>query len=86
VDGESKSIDYARYHLTSDLADEFKPDLAIMHPLPRRHELDSRLDTLPQAKYWDEVRNGMWMRAALIAYIFNVDTSIIDHYHSYYSY
>ncbi len=82
--GESKSIDYGRYGLTYEMARLFKPELVIMHPLPRRHELDQRLDALPQAKYWDQVRNGMWMRAALIAAIFNVDTAIRDHYHAYY--
>jgi aspartate carbamoyltransferase catalytic subunit len=86
VDGESKAIDYGRYGLTYDMAKEFKPDLTIMHPLPRRHELDQRLDALPQAKYWDQVRNGMWMRAALIATIFNVDVAIRDHYYAYYTF
>lgn len=85
VDGESKSIDYYRFSLTYEMARDFKPDLAILHPLPRRKELDQRLDSLPQAKYWDQVRNGMWMRAAIIATIFNVDARIIDHYHSYYA-
>jgi len=85
VAGESKSIDYYRFSLTQDMAKDFKPDLAILHPLPRRNELDQRLDVLPQAKYWDQVRNGMWMRAALIAYIFNVDVAIRDHYHAYYT-
>lgn len=84
--GESKKIDYYKFSLTSDLASSFKHNLAILHPLPRRHELDTKLDTLPQAKYWDQVRNGMWMRAALIASIFNVDIAIRDHYHAYYSY
>lgn len=84
VAGESKAIDYGRFALSFEMADLFKPDLVIMHPLPRRHELDQRLDVLPQAKYWDQVRNGMWMRAALIASIFNVDTAIRDHYHAYY--
>jgi aspartate carbamoyltransferase catalytic subunit len=86
VDGESKAIDYGRYGLTYEMAKDFKPDLTIMHPLPRRHELDQRLDALPQAKYWDQVRNGMWMRAALIATIFNVDVAIRDHYYAYYSF
>lgn len=86
VSGESKAIDFDRYSLTYDMAKSFKPNLAIMHPLPRRHELDQRLDVLPQAKYWDQVRNGMWMRAALIASIFNVDTAIREHYHAYYSF
>lgn len=83
--GESKTIDYGRYTISADMAADFKPDLAIMHPLPRRHEVDPRLDSFPQAKYWEQVRNGMWMRAALMAYIFGVDTPIIDHYHSYYA-
>ena len=86
VDGESTSIDYYRYSLTSEMAKDFKPGLAILHPLPRRLELDEQLDVLPQAKYWDQVRNGMWMRAALIASIFNVDLAIRDHYHAYYTF
>ncbi len=86
VAGESKSIDYDRFSLTLDMAGDFKPGLAILHPLPRRRELDQRLDAIPQAKYWDQVRNGMWMRAALIASIFNADVAIRDHYHAYYSF
>ncbi len=83
--GESKSIDYDSYRLSHEMAGDFKPNLVIMHPLPRRNEIDKRLDNDPRARYWDQVRNGMWMRAALIATIFNVDARIIDHYHSYYA-
>ncbi|RME36508.1 MAG: aspartate carbamoyltransferase [Planctomycetota bacterium] len=86
VNGESKRIDYSRFALTEEMTGLFKPNLAIMHPLPRRHELDPRLDATPFAKYWDQVRNGMWMRAALIASIFNVDTTIRDHYLAYYAF
>ncbi len=50
------------------------------------YELDQKLDALPQAKYWDQVRNGMWMRSALISSIFNVDVAIRDHYHAYYAF
>lgn len=86
VAGESARIDYDRYSLTSEMARTFKPDLAILHPLPRRHELDPSLDALPQAKYWAQVRNGMWMRAALIGSIFNADLAIRDHYQAYYTF
>lgn len=86
VDGESSAIDYYAYSLTRDMAKDFKPNLAILHPLPRRGELDQELDALPQAKYWDQVRNGMWVRAALISSIFNVDVAIRDHYHAYYAF
>lgn len=84
--GESKAINYDRFSLNYDMARDFKKDLVIMHPLPRRNELDNRLDSLPQAKYWLQARNGMWMRAALIASIFNTDTAIRDHYLAYYAY
>ena len=86
VAGESKAIDYKRFSLTYEMAHQFKPNLAILHPLPRRTELDQRLDSLHQAKYWAQVRNGMWMRAALIAAIFNVDIPIRDHYQAYYAF
>ena len=86
VAGESRAIDYGRFALTEELTKAFKPNLAILHPLPRRHEIDPRLDATPHAKYWDQVRNGMWMRAALIASIFNVDTAIRDHYCAYYAF
>lgn len=84
--GESKSIDYTRYALTMDMATEFKPNLTIMHPLPRRRELDEKLDTTPYARYWQQVRNGMWMRSALIASVFNIDVAIREHYHAYYTF
>lgn len=86
VAGESESIDYDRFRLDAEMRGRFKPDLAILHPLPRRKELDVRLDTDPRAKYWGQVRNGMWIRAALLAYVFNVDAAIIDHHQSHYSY
>ena len=47
---------------------------------------DEHLDSLPQARYWQQVRNGMWMRAALFASIFGVDTPIRDHYQAYYTF
>ncbi|MEK6799199.1 MAG: aspartate carbamoyltransferase [Planctomycetota bacterium] len=87
VAGESKRIDYySCFSLHYEMANQFKPNLAIMHPLPRRNELDERLDALPQAQYWQQVRNGMWMRAALIASIFNVDVAIRDHFNAYYTF
>ena len=42
-----------------------------MHPLPRRQEVDSDLDNELQAIYWRQMRNGMWIRAALILEAFN---------------
>ena len=49
----------------------------IMHPLPRRSEIDPAVDDDPRAMYWRQERNGMWIRTALIAHIFGVDNAIM---------
>jgi aspartate carbamoyltransferase catalytic subunit len=38
----------------------------IMHPLPRVDELNPDLDGLPVAKYFEQAKNGMYVRAALL--------------------
>lgn len=51
-------------------------DCVIMHPLPRLNELPLEWDEFPGSVVWRQVRNGMWIRAALFAHIFNVDKKI----------
>ena len=43
-----------------------------MHPLPRGPEIAVEVDQDPRAMYWRQERNGMWMRVALIATIFDL--------------
>lgn len=38
----------------------------IMHPLPRVDELNPDLDELPIAKYFEQAKNGLYVRAALL--------------------
>ena len=38
----------------------------IMHPLPRVDELNPDIDELPVAKYFEQAKNGMYIRAALL--------------------
>ncbi|HZW85358.1 MAG TPA: aspartate carbamoyltransferase [Nitrososphaerales archaeon] len=38
----------------------------VMHPLPRVDELSPDVDVLPQAKYFEQARNGVFVRAALM--------------------
>jgi aspartate carbamoyltransferase catalytic subunit len=51
----------------------------IMHPLPRRDEISTDIDDDPRAMYWRQERNGMWIRAALIAHMFRVDKQILEY-------
>jgi len=52
----------------------------IMHPLPRRDEISTEVDSDPRAMYWRQMRNGMWIRAALIAITFGCEQRIHDYF------
>jgi aspartate carbamoyltransferase catalytic subunit len=49
-----------------------KKNSIILHPLPRRHEISPEVDADPRAMYWRQLRNGVYIRAALLLYVFNV--------------
>ena len=48
----------------------------ILHPLPRVNELPDEWEQHPGFVVWRQVRNGMWMRAALLAHIHGADDEI----------
>ncbi len=75
--GESKKVDSSRFHLKHHHLKLMKESAVIMHPLPRRDELDLAIDADPRAKYWRQERNGMWTRVALLTKIFGVDRKIV---------
>jgi len=68
---------YPEFHLTRDDLAKIQSHCIIMHPLPRRYEIEVEVDEDPRAVYWRQERNGMWIRAALIAYLFGVDEIIM---------
>ena len=74
---ESKSVEISKFYLTEEHLSLLKPNCYILHPMPRRHELDPRIDRDPRARYWRQERNGMWIRVALITMIFGVDEKIL---------
>jgi len=73
----SKETDiYSTFHFRKKNLSNVQSHCIIMHPLPRRYEIEVDVDTDPRAVYWRQERNGMWIRAALIAYLFGVDDEI----------
>ena len=68
--------DYLRlkdsYILTLDKLKTAKPDLAILHPLPRVNEIAVSIDNDPRACYFKQVLNGKYMRMALIMKLLEV--------------
>lgn len=81
-DAESKVIDYSKFHFRVDHLKILKKTAIVMHPLPRRNEIEMSVDVDKRAKYWRQERNGMWTRVALIAKVFKFDADIIDPYGS----
>lgn len=61
--GSSNSSDII---LTMDLASHLQDKAIIMHPLPRNHELPDSIDTLPQAHYFKQAENGLYVRQLLL--------------------
>ena len=43
-----------------------KPNMAVLHPLPRVNEITLEVDDDPRAAYFDQVQNGVYVRMALI--------------------
>lgn len=69
--------DYLRlkdsYILTPDKLANAKPDLSILHPLPRVNEISVAVDKDPRACYFKQVLNGKYMRMALILKLLEVE-------------
>ena len=62
--------DYIRlknsYILTREKMALAKPDMAVLHPLPRVNEIALDVDDDPRAAYFEQVQNGVYVRMALI--------------------
>ena len=73
--------DYIRlkdsYVLTMPKLQNAKSTLSIMHPLPRVNEISVEIDDDPRACYFEQVRNGKYIRMALILKLLEVDVSCI---------
>lgn len=80
------NLDFNPYRLSPKLVARMKPYAAILHPFPRDEEfgeIPTSIDADPRAYYFRQARNGMWVRAALLAYLFDVDSKIADYYEQY---
>lgn len=74
--GIDEKFNRMKYSITKDNIDYLKKDAIIMHPLPRREEISTEVDNDERAKYFEQVNNGMWIRAALILTMFGKQTEL----------
>lgn len=55
------------YEITPELMERAQQKMIIMHPLPRVGEIHYAVDDDPRAAYFRQVKNGMYIRMALLA-------------------
>lgn len=60
------------YVLNRSMLHQSKPNLKILHPLPRVNEISEDVDTTSQAYYFKQAENGVYVRQALLAAIAGV--------------
>lgn len=69
--------DYVRlkdfYVLNKAKLKRAKPDMYILHPLPRVNEIAADVDDDPRAAYFKQVQYGVYVREALILKLLNID-------------
>lgn len=66
------------YTLRNSMLADAKDNLRVLHPLPRITEIDQDVDDNPKAYYFDQARNGVYARQAIICRALGVDPEKIS--------
>ena len=61
------------YTLNASMLQDAKENMRILHPLPRVNEIAQDVDDDPHAYYFDQARNGLYVRQALICRALGID-------------
>jgi len=61
------------YILKNRMLEKSKPNLRILHPLPRVNEIDTDVDDNPKAYYFEQARNGVYARQAIICDVLGIN-------------
>ncbi|MBD5234176.1 MAG: aspartate carbamoyltransferase [Bacteroidales bacterium] len=61
------------YTLHNAMLANSKPSLRILHPLPRVNEISTDVDDNPKAYYFEQARNGVFARQAILTRALGID-------------
>lgn len=61
------------YTLRNDMLRDSKTNLKVLHPLPRVKEIDQDVDSNPKAYYFEQAKNGVYMRQAVMCDLLNIE-------------
>jgi aspartate carbamoyltransferase catalytic subunit len=59
------------YTLKNEMLANSKPNLRILHPLPRVSEIDPDVDSNEKAYYFRQAQNGLYVRQAIVSKVLN---------------
>ena len=65
------------YILRADMLTKCRPNMKILHPLPRVNEIQYDVDDSPHAYYFQQAQNGLYAREALICDVLGIGLSEI---------
>lgn len=57
------------YILKKEMLEKVRPNMKILHPLPRVNEIDTDVDSTPYAHYFQQAANGVPVRQAILALV-----------------
>lgn len=57
------------YILRNAMLEHTRPNMRILHPLPRVNEIETAVDANPKAYYFQQTQNGVYTRMAIISYL-----------------
>jgi aspartate carbamoyltransferase catalytic subunit len=69
----------SQYVLTKKMLRKAKPNMRILHPLPRVDEIHPDVDNTEHAYYFQQAENGVYAREALLALVMNETIKELDH-------
>ena len=61
------------YTLRNDMLADSLDNLKVLHPLPRVKEIDQDVDSNPKAYYFEQAKNGVYMRQAVMCDLINIE-------------
>jgi aspartate carbamoyltransferase catalytic subunit len=61
------------YILKERMLEKSRPNLRILHPLPRVNEISTDVDDNPKAYYFEQARNGVYARQAIICDVLGIN-------------
>lgn len=72
----SDPIEYEKvkdvYILNKEMLERTKPNVRVLHPLPRVNEISTDVDSSEKAYYFEQALNGVYTREAIIAHTMNL--------------